>query len=123
MSGETCLVTGATSGIGKQTALRLAMLGATVIIPARDAARGRAATEEIRQRVPNARLDIVTADLSSMAQVRRLADEIRARHDRLEVLVNNAGVITTRRTLTTDGFETTFATNHLGPFLLTNLLR
>jgi NAD(P)-dependent dehydrogenase (short-subunit alcohol dehydrogenase family) len=123
MSGKTCLVTGATSGLGKETALRLAMLGATVIIHARDAARGLATTDQIRQRVPDARLDTATADLSDLSQVRRLVGEMQARHDRLDVLVNNAGVISLRRRLTAEGFETTFATNHLGPFLLTNLLR
>ena len=123
MSGKTCLVTGATSGIGKETALRLAMLGATVIVVARDAARGETAGDEIRRRVPSAQVEAMTADLSSLAQVRRLAEEVLSRHDRLEVLVNNAGVISMRRQLTADGLETTFATNHLGPFLLTNLLR
>jgi retinol dehydrogenase-12 len=122
MSGKTCLVTGGTSGIGRQTALGLAMLGATVAVVARDAARGEAAADEIRRRVPSARVQILTADLSSLAQVRRLAGEVLARYDRLDVLVNNAGVITMRRQLTAEGLETTFATNHLGPFLLTNLL-
>ena len=123
MLGLTCLVTGATSGIGKETALRLARLGATVIIVARDAARGEAAGAEISSRVPLARVEVMTADLSSLAQVRRLAGEVLARQDRLDVLVNNAGVISTRRQLTVDGLETTFATNHLGPFLLSSLLR
>ncbi len=123
MSGKTCLVTGATSGIGMETAVRLAMLGATVIIVARDAERGEMAGEEIRRRVPLARIEVVITDLSSLAQVRRLAEEVLARYDRLDVLVNNAGVIMMRRQLTVDGLETTFATNHLGPFLLTNLLR
>jgi NAD(P)-dependent dehydrogenase (short-subunit alcohol dehydrogenase family) len=123
MSGKTCLVTGATSGIGKETALRLAMLGATVITVSRDAARGETAGDEIRRRVPLAQVETVTADLSSLAHVRRLAEEVLARYDRLDVLVNNAGVISVRRQLTADGLETTFATNHLGPFLLTNLLR
>jgi retinol dehydrogenase 12 len=123
MSGKTCLVTGATSGIGKETAARLAMLGATVIIVARTAARGETAGDEIRRRAPLARVEVLTADLSSLAQVRALAGEVLARHDRLDVLVNNAGVLTTRRQSTGDGWETTFATNHLGPFLLTGLLR
>ena len=123
MSGTTCLVTGATSGIGKETALRLAMLGATVIIVARDASRGAAAEAEITGRVPLAKVEVMTADLSSLAQVRRLAGEVLGRHSRLDVLVNNAGVISPRRQLTGDGLETTFATNHLGPFLLTSLLR
>jgi NAD(P)-dependent dehydrogenase (short-subunit alcohol dehydrogenase family) len=123
MSGKTCLVTGATSGIGKETALRLAMLGAAVTIVARDAARGDAAAAEIRQRVPGALVEVMTADLSSLAQVRRLAEEVQSRCGRLDVLVNNAGVIAMRRQLTADGLEVTFATNHLAPFLLTNLLR
>jgi NAD(P)-dependent dehydrogenase (short-subunit alcohol dehydrogenase family) len=123
MSGTTCLVTGATSGIGKETALRLAMLGATVVIVARDAARGAAAGAEITDRVPPAQVEVMTADLSSLAQVRRLAGDVLGRHGRLDVLVNNAGLISPRRELTADGLETTFATNHLGPFLLTSLLR
>jgi retinol dehydrogenase-12 len=123
MSGKVCLVTGATNGIGKETAVRLAMLGATVVIVARTAAGGVAAGDEIRRRAPLARIDALAADLSSLAQARRLAGEVLARYDRLDVLVNNAGVIMTSRQLTADGLETTFATNHLGPFLLTNLLR
>jgi NAD(P)-dependent dehydrogenase (short-subunit alcohol dehydrogenase family) len=122
MSGKTCLVTGATGGIGKQTALRLAALGATVIAVARDPVRGAAAADEIRRRVPDARVETLTADLSSLVQVRRLAEEVLTRYERLDVLVNNAGVITMRPQLTVDGLETTFATNHLAPFLLTNLL-
>jgi retinol dehydrogenase 12 len=123
MSGQTCLVTGATSGIGRETAQRLAMLGATVIIVGRTADRGELAAAEIQARVPQARVEPLVADLSSLAQVRRLAQDVLGRHERLNVLVNNAGVITTRRQLTADGLEITFATNHLGPFLLTNLLR
>jgi retinol dehydrogenase 12 len=122
MSEKTCLVTGATSGIGKETAARLAMLGATVIMVGRDEARGAAAADEIRERVPRARIETMTADLSILASVRQLAAQVLARHERLDVLVNNAAVIMMRRRLTVDGLETTFATNHLGPFLLTNLL-
>lgn len=123
MSGKTCLVTGGTSGIGKETAAGLAALGATVIIVARDPARGDAAAGEIRRRVPDARVETMIADLSSLARVRELAAAVEARHERLDVLVSNAGVIAAGRQLTPDGLETTFATNHLGPFLLTNLLR
>jgi NAD(P)-dependent dehydrogenase (short-subunit alcohol dehydrogenase family) len=123
MEGMTCLVTGATSGIGKETARRLAALGATVILPARDATRGAAARAEIQAREPQARIEVMTADLSSLAQVRQLAADVQARHDRLDVLVNNAGVISPREPLTADGLDTTFATNHLAPFLLTSLLR
>jgi retinol dehydrogenase 12 len=123
MAGRTCLVTGATSGIGRQTALRLAMLGAAVIIVGRDEARGQSTAGDIRRRAPAARVEVMTADLSSLAQARQLAEDVQARHHRLDVLVNNAGVLSTRRRLTADGLEVTFATNHLGPFLLTCLLR
>jgi len=123
MVGKVCLVTGATGGIGKETAARLAGLGATVIMVGRDAVRGEVAAEEIRRRVPDARVESMAADLSRLAEVRGLAAQVLARHDRLDVLVNNAGVIMMRRELTADGLETTFATNHLGPFLLTGLLR
>jgi NAD(P)-dependent dehydrogenase (short-subunit alcohol dehydrogenase family) len=92
MSGTTCLVTGATSGIGKETALRLAMLGATVVIVARDAARGAAARAEITGSVPLAQVEVMSADLSSLAQVRKLAADFLGEHGRLDVLVNNAGV-------------------------------
>jgi NAD(P)-dependent dehydrogenase (short-subunit alcohol dehydrogenase family) len=123
MSGKTCLVTGATSGIGRETAAQLAGLGAGVVIVARETTRGEAAAAEIRQRAPHARVEVLTADLSSLAQVRGLAQQVLARYDRLDVLVNNAGVIATRPRLTADGLEVMFATNHLAPFLLTNLLR
>jgi len=123
MSGKACLVTGATSGIGRETAAQLAALGAAVTIVARDEARGAAAAAEVRGRVPLAQVEAMTADLSSPAQVRRLAAEVQARLGRLDVLVNNAGVISLHRQLTPDGLEVTFATNHLGPFLLTSLLR
>jgi NAD(P)-dependent dehydrogenase (short-subunit alcohol dehydrogenase family) len=122
MSGKTCLVTGATGGIGMQTAARLAELGATVLIGCRDETRGRVTADEIRRRAPDARLEVFAADLSRMAEVHMLAEAVAARHDRLDVLVNNAGLIATRRRLTADGFESTFAVNHLAPFLLTNLL-
>ena len=123
MSGRTCLVTGATSGIGQETAVQLAGRGAAMIIVARDARRGATAAVEIRRRVPSAQVETVTADLSEMAQVRRAAGEILDRCDRLDVLVSNAGVIMTHRQLTAGGLEMTFATNHLGPFLLVSLLR
>jgi NAD(P)-dependent dehydrogenase (short-subunit alcohol dehydrogenase family) len=116
-------VTGATSGIGKEAALRLATLGATVILLARDAARGAAAKAQIQAREPLARVEVMTADLSSLAQVRSLAADVLSGHGRLDVLVNNAGVISPHRQLTAEGLETTFAVNHLGPFLLTSLLR
>jgi retinol dehydrogenase-12 len=122
VAGTTCLVTGATSGIGKATAGRLAELGATVITVARDRARGEQAAAELRRRAPRARVEVLTADLSHLGQVRALAAQVQDRHDRLDVLVNNAGVAKFRPQLTPDGLGVTLATNHLGPFLLTNLL-
>jgi NAD(P)-dependent dehydrogenase (short-subunit alcohol dehydrogenase family) len=122
VEGKTCLVTGATSGIGKATAARLAELGATVIAVARDRTRGEQAAADIRRRAPLPRVEVLTADLSHLGQVRTLAAQVQDRHDRLDVLINNAGVAKFHRQLTPDGLGVTLATNHLGPFLLTNLL-
>ena len=115
------LVTGATSGIGKATALGLARLGARVSIVGRDARRTEAAADEIRA-AGRRRVSVFLADLSSQAQVRRLADQVLAGMPRIDVLVNNAGGYWNTRHLTDDGLERTFALNHLAPFLLTNLL-
>lgn len=122
MKGRVVLVTGSTDGIGRQTALELARIGATVLLHGRDAARASAALDDIRAATGNESLESYAADFTSQRQVRALADAIRAKHDRLHVLINNAGVFTRRRTLTGDGLETTFAVNHLAPFLLTHLL-
>jgi NAD(P)-dependent dehydrogenase (short-subunit alcohol dehydrogenase family) len=122
MQGKTVLVTGASSGIGKSTALELARLGAQVVMACRDPKKAEAAAAEIRAEVPDARLELLYADLSSMVEVRKLAAEFRARHDRLDVLINNAGAIIMERLTTADGLEKTFATNHLAYFLLTHLL-
>jgi retinol dehydrogenase-12 len=123
MSGKTCLVTGATAGIGKETAIALARLGATVVVGARSDASGSAAVDDVRRRVPGAEVSFVAADLSSLEEVRGLAATVRERYDRLDVLVNNAGVIMLRERLTVDGYESTIAVNQLAPFLLTTLLR
>lgn len=118
----TCLVTGATSGIGEQIAAGLAAQGADVLAVARTAERGEEAEARIRSRVPEARIEMLTADLSVLGQVRRLAERVTARRDRLDVLVLNAGVARPRLELTADGLEVDFATNHLSPFLLVDLL-
>ena len=122
MIGKICMVTGATSGIGKVTARALAEQGATVIVVGRNPARSDATVREIRQQTGNNHVELLLANLSSMQQVRDLAAEFRRRHDRLHVLVNNAGAIFMMRHTSADGLEMTFALNHLSPFLLTNLL-
>ena len=115
------LVTGATQGIGLETAVELARRGATVVMHGRDKARSEAALADARER-SGGQLELLLADLGSLADVRRLASDFKARHDRLDVLLNNAGAMHTHRKTTADGFEATFAVNHLAPFLLTNLL-
>ena len=120
IAGRTVLVTGATAGIGKATALGLATMGAHVAITGRDRGRTDAAAAEIR--AAGGEVDALVADLSSQSEVRRLADEVLQSHARIDVLVNNAGVYWNTRHVTVDGLERTFALNHLAPFLLTNLL-
>ncbi|MGQ0600302.1 MAG: SDR family oxidoreductase [Anaerolineales bacterium] len=122
MQSKTILITGATDGIGKQAALELAQLGHRVLLHGRNPARGQAVLDEIRAATGNTTLEYFNADLSSLAQVRQLAAEVQAKHARLDVLINNAGVFMNERVLSEDGFEMTFAVNHLAHFLLTNLL-
>lgn len=122
MKGKITFITGSTDGIGKQTALELARMGATVLLHGRDPARGQAVLEAIRKATGNESLDLFIADLASLKQVRQLAAEVQGKYNRLHVLINNAGVVMPRRQLTEDGFETTFAVNHLSHFLLTRLL-
>ncbi len=122
MSGKTVLITGATDGIGKETAAQLADMGARVIVHGRNAEKTEKVREEIVVRTGNSGVETIVADLSAMANVRSLAAEIRSRFDNLDVLVNNAGVYMKELIRTPDGFEMTFAVNHLAPFLLTNLL-
>ena len=121
------LVTGSTDGLGESTARDLASLGATVLLHGRDPERGNAAVREIREETDNERLHYYVADFSSLDEVHWLADEITADHDRLDVLVNNAGIGAgrrgeTRRDSSRDGYELRFAVNYLAPFLLTRLL-
>jgi NAD(P)-dependent dehydrogenase (short-subunit alcohol dehydrogenase family) len=122
MAGKTVLVTGGTGGIGKATATGLARLGARVGITGRDGARAEAAAADIRSASGNPAVDVFVADMSSQAQVRRLAQEVLDAYPRLNVLINNVGGFWNTRRLTADGLEHTFALNHLAPFLLTHLL-
>jgi retinol dehydrogenase 14 len=122
LDGKVALVTGGTAGIGRETALGLARLGATVVIVGRDRARGEEAVEAIRCQSGNARVELMTADLSSLDEVRRLAERFSAAHSRLDILVNNAAGMYAERWETADGFEATLAMTHLSPALLTHLL-
>ena len=122
LSGRTAVVTGANTGLGRETARELARRGARVELAVRDEGRGRTAADEIRADVPDADLHVQRLDVASLASVRTAADELRARHERIDLLVNNAGVMYTPRSLTEDGFELQLGTNHLGHVALTGLL-
>lgn len=125
MQGKICLITGANSGIGKAAALQLARLGAHVVMFCRSAERGALALQEVQQESAQSRIELILADLASQASIRQAVAEFKARHTRLDVLIHNAANFDHRQTrpvLTADGVETVFATNHLGPFLLTQLL-
>ena len=122
MNGKTCLVTGGSDGIGLASALELARLGAEVVIVGRNAAKTEAALARIVRETGNPSVGYLLADLSSLAEVRRLAAEVRERLPRVDVLVNNAGAIFLSSRPSADGIEMTFALNHLGYFLLTGLL-
>ena len=122
MDGKVVLITGGTSGIGEAAATALAEMGAKVVVTGRNREKGENAVEEIRCESGNEKVALMLADLAVQAEVRRLAEEFKERYDRLDVLINNAGLIQSRRTKTPDGIETTLAINHLAPFLLTNLL-
>ncbi len=122
MRGKTVLITGANQGIGKVSALELGKMGARVILVCRNAEKGRAAADEVLRAGASA-VDLIVGNVGVQAEVRRIADEVKARHDRLDVLLNNAGVLVTERRETVDGIEETFAVNHLGYFLLTHHLR
>lgn len=122
MNGKTVLVTGATAGIGKETALGIAKLGAHLVIIGRNEAKTRGVVDELKAASGNQKIDFLLADLSKMADVRKVAAEFIARFGTLNVLVNNAGAMNLTREVTADGFELTFGMNHLSYFLLTNLL-
>ena len=122
MNGKVVLITGGNAGLGKAIALALARLGATVVIGARRRERGAQAADEIRAESGDGRVEWIHLDLASFASIRACAAEMHARFDRVDVLVNNAGVVLSTRSLTEDGIETTFGVNHLGHFFLTGLL-
>jgi NAD(P)-dependent dehydrogenase (short-subunit alcohol dehydrogenase family) len=122
MKGKTVVVTGANQGIGKVSAIELAKLGADVVLVCRNADKGRVAADEVRAAAPSSKVELIVADLASLDDVRRAASEIKSAHRRLDVLLNNAGLIVPTRRETIDGFEETFAVNHLAPFVLTNEL-
>ena len=119
---KTILVTGATSGIGLEACVTLAREGHKVVLVGRDEAKTRRTVDEVKQRSGSSNVDSLLCDFSSQASIRALAEAYRAKYDRLDVLVNNAGTVNEHRTVTNDGIESTFAVNHLGYFLLTNLL-
>jgi NAD(P)-dependent dehydrogenase (short-subunit alcohol dehydrogenase family) len=122
MQDRVCLLTGATRGVGLATARGLAARGATLTIVGRDPQKTAATAADLRKITGNDTVEYLVADLSSQAEVRKLADAFKARHDRLHVLINNAGAVFTKRQVTVDGIEQTLALNHLSVFLLTNLL-
>jgi len=122
LSGRLAIVTGASGGLGEGTARALADHGARVVIACRDRAKGEAAAERIRERVPAGALDVQELDLSSLASVRAAAEALLAAHPAIDLLVNNAGVMACPLAHTAEGFEAQFGTNHLGHFLLTCLL-
>jgi retinol dehydrogenase-12 len=123
LMGKVCLVTGATAGIGQATAMLLAKRGATVIGIGRNRTKNEYSTQRIKEETANPAVEYMLADLSSQKEIRALAQQFHEKYDRLDVLVNNAGATFGRRLESVDGIEMTFALNHLGYFLLTNLLR
>lgn len=122
LTGQTVLITGANSGLGKASAKALARLGATVVMVCRNPAAGEAARQEIIAETGSSHTDLLLADLSSQADIRQLAAAFRNRHKNLHVLVNNVGGSFPQRRVTTDGIEYSLAVNHLASFLLTHLL-
>jgi NAD(P)-dependent dehydrogenase (short-subunit alcohol dehydrogenase family) len=120
--GRTAIVTGANSGLGLATARELARAGATVTLACRNAGKGEEAAGRIRAAVPGASLEVASLDLADLGSVRDFAARAADRHERLDLLINNAGIMAAPRRLTRDGFESQFGTNHLGHFALTGLL-
>ena len=122
MSDKTVVITGGNSGIGKEAAVTLASMGAHVVITARSAAKGDAALADVRSRARSGSVELASLDLASFKSIHACGADLLSRLPRIDVLLNNAGIVSTRRQETQDGFELTFGVNHLGHFLLTNLL-
>ena len=122
MEGKICIVTGANSGIGKATAVGLAEMNASVVMLCRSKERGEVAQKEIIELTGNNNVDLFLCDLSSQKEIRDFVAEFKNKYQNLHVLINNAGVMLSKRAISGDGFEMNFAVNHLAPFLLTNLL-
>ncbi len=122
MKNKICIVSGANSGIGKVTASALAEKGAQIVMVCRSKEKGLAALNEIKEKTKSKDIELITADFASQKSIREAASQIKAKYPIIDVLVNNAGAINELRTENAEGYETTFATNHLGYFLFTNLL-
>jgi len=122
MKGKIVLITGATSGLGKETARALARLGATIVLTTRDAQRGEQTKQDLIASTQNKSIDVLSCDLASFVSIRTFCAEFLQKYDALHVLINNAGVWDFRRRVSKDGIEETFAVNYLAPFLMTNLL-
>jgi NAD(P)-dependent dehydrogenase (short-subunit alcohol dehydrogenase family) len=122
MEGKICIITGANSGIGKATAIGLAEMNASVVMLCRSKERGEVAQKEIKELTGNNNVDLLLCDLSSQKEIRNFVTEFKSKYQNLHVLLNNAGVMLSKKYLSEDGFEMNFAVNHLAPFLLTNLL-
>jgi NAD(P)-dependent dehydrogenase (short-subunit alcohol dehydrogenase family) len=121
-TGRTAVITGANTGLGYETATALAAKGAHVVLAVRNLDKGKAAADLITTRTPGASVALQELDLTSLESIRNAADELRSKHDHIDLLINNAGVMMTPKSHTKDGFELQFGTNHLGHFALTNLL-
>ena len=122
INGKTCMITGANTGIGKETARKIASLGAHLVMVCRNLEKGEAARKEIIQKTNNQNVDLLICDLSSLNEVKQFTDEFLKKYSSLHVLINNAGVFRMKRNVTEDGFELTFAVNYLAHFYLTKLL-
>ncbi|NVO02289.1 MAG: SDR family oxidoreductase [Bacteroidetes bacterium] len=122
MNNKICLITGATSGIGKETAKALSKMGATIVITSRNLEKGEIVKKEIIAFSNNANVEVIKCDLSSFSSIKECVDLFKSKYSKLDVLINNAGIWETERKLSKDDIELNFATNHLAPFLLTNLL-